>query len=172
MRFSKRIFKEHYGKPYISRVKYTLIADVISLCSVVILLSAGLTIPAPLAFLLLGILVLSVFVLPLFLSYYVKALKMSQRQKQWFKDGILHVLIVPEDGFTWGAITTNTKEYIFAEISSITLSQRYIEIHGNIQLIEKYNESIEEKNVSVCKIPRNFEHEDKITRIGGINYAN
>lgn len=168
MKFDKSIFKRHYGKPYINRIRYTIIADVISAIIIVLLLALQVQIPVVLALLLCGIIVLSIFpFLPLFLSYYVKALKTSQRQKQWFKDSALHVLLIPEDGFTWGAIVTHTKEYIVHSISDITFNNEYILISGNITLVDNYNGNIENKEISVFKIPRNFTNENEILNLGG-----
>lgn len=168
MKFDKSIFKNHYGKPYINRIRYTIIADVVSAIIIVLLLALQIQIPVVLALLLCGIIVLSIFpFLPLFLSYYVKALKASQRQKQWFEESTLHVLLVPEDGFTWGAIVTHTKEYIVHNIDDISINNEYIFISGSITLVDKYNDNIEHKEISNFKIPRNFTNEDKILNLGG-----
>ena len=173
MKYSKEIFKKHYGKPYLNRIKYTLISDMVAAIAIILFLATGITLSSPIAIVLVGVIVLSIFpFLPLFASYYVKAIKMSQRQKQWFEKGILHVLLVPEDGFTWGAITTHTKEYIFKTVSNVSVESRYIIICGEIELIEKYNETTDKKKVSHCKVPRNFTHESKIINIGGISDAN
>lgn len=168
MKFDKNVFKKHYGKPYLNRIRYTLIADIVSLIIIVLLLTMQIQIPLPLGILFCGIIVLSIFPgLPLFASYYVKAIKTSQRQKQWFDNSILHVLIVPEDGFTWGAIVTHSKEYIVHSISRVSCNNEYILISGNITLIDKYNDAVEEKNISDFRIPRNFSHENKILSLGG-----
>lgn len=169
MKFDKLSFKKHYGKPYINRIRYTVIADVISVIIIMLLLALQIQIPVILALLLCGIIVLSIFpFLPLFLSYYVKALKTSQRQKQWFEGSILHVLLVLEDGFTWGAIVTHTKEYVVHSVSDISTNNEYIFINGSITLIDKYNDNTEQKEISNFKIPRNFSNENKILNLGGV----
>ena len=168
MKFNKDVFKNHYGKPYINRIRYLFIADIISVLIIVLLLVAQIQIPLPIGILLCGIIVLSIFpLMPLFASYYVKALKTSQRQKQWFDASTLHVLIVPENGFTWGAIVTHAKEYIANEIAHISKNDQYIFISGTITLVDTYNGAVEEKYISEFKIPRNFSNENKILSLGG-----
>lgn len=171
MKFDKQIFKEHYGKPYLNCIRFTLAADFLAFVVIALLLLMKIKIPIGIAMVLVGVLVLSIFALPLFLSYYVKVLKESQRQKQWFDNGILHVLLVPEDGFTWGGFTTHTQEYIVQNISSITMTPRYIEIFGEIHLVEKYNGLCENKSLSAFKVPRNFQHERTILENGGVSHA-
>lgn len=173
MKFSKDSFKKNYGRLYLSRIRCTLFADVIAILVIILLLTAGITLPPSIAIILVGVIGLSLFpFLPLFFSYYIKALKMSERQKQWFDQGNLHVLLVLEDGFTWGAITTHTKEFIVKKVTNVSVNDRYIEVFGDIELIEKYNESTDTKSVTICKIPRNFTNESKILNIGGISNAN
>lgn len=173
MKFSKDIFKNNYGKPYLNRIKYTILIDAVAIVLVVLFLIANITIPPIIAVILVGAVVLSIFpILPLFVAYYVKALKMSQRQKQWFDGEELHVLLVPEDGFTWGTITTHTKEYVIKKVTNISVNNQYIEILGDIVLIDKYNDSTNTKNVTTCKVPRNFTNDNKIISIGGVRNAN
>lgn len=146
MKFDKKIFKQYYGRAYLDTMRYVLIANAISLSLVFLFIFMKIVPPAVVVFGLLTIPAVSIFALPIILAYYVRALKMSQRQKQWFEGQVLHVLAVPEDGFTWGGFVTHTKEYVFEEIHNIVLTNSYIKIYGKILLSDKYNGTLEKNN--------------------------
>lgn len=165
MKFNKSFFKKYYGKAYLNSMTYILITNAISLSLVFLFIIAKIVPPAVVVFGLLTIPVVSIFALPIILAYYVGALKMSQRQRQWFEGGILHVLIVPEDGFTWGGFVTHTKEFVCEDICNIVLTNSHIKIYGKILLIDKYNGTLEKKSVKKCNIPRNFTNEEEILRL-------
>lgn len=168
MVFNKSIFKGQYGAVYIVCIKLLLITLAAIVFFLVILLFTAIKIPYVLGILLGTVFLFSLFpILPLLLCYYWKALKTSQRQKQWIDNGTIHVLIVPENGFVWGAIVAHTKEYTFKSIEHVKISKRYIEITSTIHLVDIYNNAIKEKDISFLKIPRNFLNEEKIIYYGG-----
>lgn len=169
MKFDKSVFLKHYGKAYLLRIKGAIWCAALDIFLLIVLIATQVQIPFALGIFLVGIVVVIAFpILPLFGSYYIKALKMSERQKQWVVDNKIHVLIVPEDGFTWGGMVTHTKEYVIHSIESVKVSNAYIIVQGDITLIDNYNECIDKSNISVCKIPRNFKNEERILKYGGI----
>ena len=169
MVYDKEQFKKYYGRTYFKRLKYTVCVDVIVVFLIVIFIAMGTTLPVFLGFMLPGVIFISLFVLvPVFFGQYTKALRTSERQEQWFENNVLHVLIVPENGFTWGGIVEHTKEYVISSVTEMTVSEKFIVIKGNIHLTDIYNGTKKESNVTVCKIPRNFTNENKIFEFGGI----
>lgn len=165
MKFNKEMFKRYYGKPYLDGIKIVVCADMSAVVLIIAMVLAGITVPVMAGMVLVGTVVLSIFpVLPLLICYYVKALDASKRQKQWFEGDKLHVLLIPEDGFVWGGFVKNTKEYIVHKVYDIHVSSRYIEISGEIALKEKYNDLQEENSCTLCRIPRNFSHEDELLK--------
>lgn len=169
MFYNKEQFKKYYGKVYIGRLKYTLCAVVADVLLIALLIGMGVTLPRFLGFLLPGVIFISTFLLfPIFFAQYTKALRTSERQKQWFENGALYVLLVPENGFTWGSITHHTKEYIIRSVTEISVNEQYIFIKGDIHLTDIYNGAKKESEVNVCKVPRNFTNENKIFEFGGI----
>lgn len=170
MVYDKEQFKKHYGKVYFNKLKYTLCVNALVVLLLAGLIALGVTLPVFLGFLLPGVIFISLFVLiPVFWGQYTKALRISERQKQWFEDNVLYVLLVPDNGFVWGGVyKEHTKEYAISSVTEITVSEKFIEIKGNIHLTDIYNGTKKESNVTVCKIPRNFTNENKIFEFGGI----
>lgn len=168
MKFDKTIFKRHYGSTYISRIKCTAVVLIIAVLLIVALLLLDIQIPY-----LMGLgLGLVIFVsiipcLPLFGCQYVKAIKTAQRQKQRIENGKLVVTLVPEDGFTWGAIVTHTISYFVEELDSVKVTKRFLEVTGEIHLTDTYNGNVTNQSVSHFRIPRCFLGEETIIKLGG-----
>lgn len=168
MSFDKKVFKKQYGSPYITRIKCTIIACLAVMLIFAVLILLDIQIPYIMG-LGLGLIAFVSIIpcLPLFASQYIKAIKTAQRQKQWIENGKLCVMIVPEDGFTWGAIITHTMNYCVEILNSTRISKRFIEIDGVIQLTDTYNGNVTNRNVTHFKIPRCFSGEEEIIRLGG-----
>lgn len=168
MIFDINTFKKHYGATYIARIKYTVVALIVAALIIAALLLLDIQIPY-----LLGLgLGLVIFVsiipcLPLFGCQYVKAIKTAQRQKQRIEDGKLIVTLVPEDGFTWGAIVTHTMSYFVERLDSVKVTKRFLEVTGTIHLTDTYNGNVTNKDVSHFRIPRCFLGEESIIKLGG-----
>lgn len=167
MKFNKEIFKNNFGFYYIKAMRNLIITDIVLILIIIFIYIINITIPFALAVFILAIIALSFFpILPLVFSYYIKALNMSKRQKQWIdSEGKINLIVVPEDGFTWGGMVTHKKYYVIQSISNIFIKRKYIIIEGNISFVDSYNGYSVEKNISICKIPRNFTNEDKILNI-------
>lgn len=98
---------------------------------------------------------------------YLRAKRQSERQRQWFNDGILYVERCLDNGFTAGGFVRHKETVIFDEIHSVNKTKYNIIITGNIQIIEQYNGISKEKKVNKYLIPRNFTEEENILKLGG-----
>lgn len=165
MKFDKDIFKKHYGKIYLDSMLIISILDIIFLSIIFLAIALKIKPPAILVYMLLMLPALSIFIIPIIYAYYIKALNMSRRQKQWLDGHTLHVAITPEDGFTWGGNVKHTKHYVFDIVGSVRETNRYLIILGKISLTDNYNGTIEKKELNRCKIPRNFTDDWKIYRL-------
>lgn len=168
MKFNKEVFIRHYGKPYLDGIRITVTADVIAVILIILLALMDITVSETIVQIVVGlvaILVLSIFpVLPLLFWHYVKSLKEAKRQKQWFEDGMLHVLLVPAKN----VFVVTTVEYIVHKVSNVHVGSSCIEIVGEITHIWKCNSVREERHRDFCRIPRNFSNEDELLKKLGV----
>ena len=168
MKFDKTVFKRHYGSTYISRIKYTVVVFLVAVLIVTALILLDIQIPYLMG-LCLGIVIFVSIIpcLPIFGCQYVKAIKTAQRQTQRIENGKLVVTIVPEDGFTWGAIVTHTMSYFVEKLDNIKVTKRFLEVTGDIHLTDTYNGNVTNREISYFKIPRCFLGEEAIIKLGG-----
>lgn len=151
-------------------LKCVLLADLIAAVSLILIVFNEMEDLVGVGSALLIGLIFSPLILLLGFLRYNQVLKASRRQKQWLNQGSLHVLFVPKDGYTWGmGIVTETKECVVKNISSISVTSRYIKISGEIDVTETFNGMLSEKRVTKLKVPRNFDHEEMILECGGLS---
>ncbi len=170
MKYNKKIFKQHYGKAYIDLIKIIVIIALITL--IVILIRPENDVLLALIFILTAISSFGILLfIPLIFCYYIKAKKASERQKQWISNDILHVTIIPENGFTWGGFTYHTISYEVSKLTNVIETKRYMIIQGSISVKDNFNGIIKESYVSEFKLPRNFSNEKNITKLLGAIYG-
>lgn len=161
MNYDKEIFKNYYGSKYIKGMKIEAINCII--CFLLIFTGVWF-----LVYIAAFVITANLFVVfPLTYCYYLRAKRQSERQKQWISNEKLILERVLDSGLTSGGFVNHKVTVIFEKISNMNLSTRYIEIEGDVQVIEQFNGVTKTKQTDKYLVPRNFSNEKKILSLGG-----
>lgn len=161
MKYDVSLFKKNYGRKWIN----LMVIELIALILAVIMRLSNIELFFEFSIWLIGL--IPIVCLPLTYCLYLRAKRQSERQRQWFNDGILYVERCLDNGFTAGGFVRHKETVIFDEIHSVNKTKYNIIITGNIQIIEQYNGISKEKKVNKYLIPRNFTEEENILKLGG-----
>lgn len=159
MNYDKKIFKQYYGSLHI---KLLVIQILLVVVAVGLMLFKLYFFRYVYGF----IICIGIVSIPFTYCYYIRIKKQSERQRQWITNKKLYVERVLDSGLTAGGFVNHKETVMFDHISSVRMTNRYIIINGDIEIISDFNSVNKNKRKTLYKIPRNFVSENSIIELG------
>lgn len=170
MKFDKVWFKAHHGAAFIKYFQLNLLAVILSavIVSVALFCDSFSLIPVGfqyLSYILIGFTCIgTVFLTPIVYASYIKAQECSRNMRIKMIDDKLIVKIMTNKSSKGSEELKHSFTYTVNHIDDIQVSKSYIDIIGDIHLVEKKGE-VKEKDVRLLKIPRSFSNEELILNL-------